>query len=97
MALTPEDVRKVAHLARLALAPEDETRYARQLGSILEYIERLGALDLTGVEPMTHAVPVAGPERADIVTPSLSQAAALANAPVRVGPGVAVPKIIAEE
>lgn len=94
MALTKDDVRKVAHLARLALSPEEEERYARQLGSILGYIERLGALDLTGVEPMTHAVPIPAPERPDRVHESLSQQAALQNAPHRIDPGIAVPKII---
>lgn len=94
MALTKEDVRKVAHLARLALSPEEEERYARQLGSILGYIERLSTLDLQGVEPMTHAVPLAAPERADRTHASLTREQALANAPQAVGVGIAVPKII---
>jgi aspartyl-tRNA(Asn)/glutamyl-tRNA(Gln) amidotransferase subunit C len=94
MSLTREQVRHVAHLARLALTPEDEERFSRQLGGILEYVERLQQADVTGVEPMAHSVPMNGPERSDVVLPSLARDEALAAAPQRVGDGVAVPKII---
>ena len=93
-ALPLEDVRKVAHLARLTLSPAEEERYARQLGQILEYVKRLQSLDVTGVTPLSHAVPMASPERPDVVRPSLSIEEVLRNAPQRVGDGVAVPKII---
>jgi len=89
-----EDVRQVALLARLALTPADEEMFARQLGQILGYVKRLQSLDLTGVTPMSHAVPLAAPERPDVVQPSLSREDALRNAPQRVGEGIAVPKII---
>jgi aspartyl-tRNA(Asn)/glutamyl-tRNA(Gln) amidotransferase subunit C len=94
MSLSREQVRHVAHLARLALTPEDEERFARQLGGILEYVERLQQADVSGVEPMAHSVPMSGPERPDVVQPSLPRDEALAAAPQRVGDGVAVPKII---
>lgn len=94
MSLSREQVRHVAHLARLALSPEDEERFARQLGGILEYVERLQQADVSGVEPMAHSVPMNGPERADEVHASLPRDEALAAAPQRVGDGVAVPKII---
>src|SRR5260221_11962697 len=48
-------VRHVARLARLALSPEEEERYAAQLGHVLEYIERLSAVDVSGVEPLSLA------------------------------------------
>jgi aspartyl-tRNA(Asn)/glutamyl-tRNA(Gln) amidotransferase subunit C len=94
MSLTPQQVRHVAHLARLSLSPEEETRFAQQLGSILGYVERLTALDVTGVEPLAHAVPMIGGERPDEVRPSLSREEVLSGAPLRVGEGIAVPKII---
>lgn len=94
MALSPEDVRHVALLARLALTPEEEERYARQLGQILGYVERLQGLDLTGIEPMAHALPLPPLLREDVVRPSLPRDEALAAAPQRVGDGAAVPKII---
>jgi aspartyl-tRNA(Asn)/glutamyl-tRNA(Gln) amidotransferase subunit C len=93
-ALSIEEVRGVAHLARLALTPAEEEKFSRQLGQILGYVKRLQAVDLTGVEPMAHAVPLAAPERADVVRPSLSREDVLRNAPQRVGEGIAVPKII---
>jgi len=94
MSLTPEQVRHVAHLARLALTPEEEQKYARQLGQILGHVDRLAALDVTGVEPLAHAVPLPALLRDDVVTPSLPREQVLANAPQQVGDGVAVPKII---
>lgn len=94
MNLTREQVRHVAHLARLSLASEEEERLARQLGGILEYIERLQKADVTGVEPLAHAVPMSGPERTDEIRASLTAEEVLSAAPQRVGAGVAVPKII---
>jgi aspartyl-tRNA(Asn)/glutamyl-tRNA(Gln) amidotransferase subunit C len=93
-ALSKEDVRKVAHLARLALTPEDEDKFARQLGSILGYIQQLQKVDVSGVEPMAHAIPLPALERPDVVRPSLTREEALKNAPQTAGEGVAVPKII---
>lgn len=94
MSLTKEQVRHVAHLARLALSPEEEERFAKQLGNILGYVERLQELDVSGVAPMAHALEVAAPERADATRPSLSREDVLKNAPQPVGEGVAVPRII---
>lgn len=94
MSLTREDVRKVAQLARLALRPDEEERYTQQLGQILHYVERLQELDVTGVEPMAHAVPQPALERPDEVRPSLPREVAMGNAPQPLGEGLAVPKII---
>lgn len=94
MALTKEQVRQVALLARLQLTPAEEEKYAQQLGQILGYVERLQKLDVSGVEPMSHAVPMAAFERPDVVVASLTRDEALANAPQRIGEGVAVPRMI---
>lgn len=94
MSLSKEQVRHVAHLARLALSGEEEERFARQLGSILGYVERLQSLDVSGVEPLFHSVPILGRERADEVQPSLAREQVLAGAPLCVGEGIAVPKMI---
>ena len=94
MTLTNQQVRHVAHLARLALSPEDEARFAQQLGGILDYVERLQSLDVTGIEPLAHAVPMTGGERPDELRPSLPRDEVLSGAPQRVGEGIAVPKII---
>lgn len=94
MALTKEQVRHVAQLARLDLRPEEEERYARQLGAVLDYVEQLQKVDVTGVAPLAHPLPLPAAEREDVVLPSLSRDEALANAPQKVGEGVAVPRII---
>jgi aspartyl-tRNA(Asn)/glutamyl-tRNA(Gln) amidotransferase subunit C len=94
MTLTIEQVRHVAHLARLALTPEEEEKFARQLGQILGYVERLQSVNVDGIEPLAHAVPISGPERADVVHASLPREVVLAAAPKSVGEGVAVPKMI---
>lgn len=94
MALTPEDVRHVALLARLSLTPQEEARFGQQLGRILDYVDRLAEVDVAGVEPMAHPVPMAQPERPDVSRPGLSPEEALAAAPQPVAGGFGVPRII---
>ncbi len=96
MALSVEEVRRIAQLARLKLSAEEEARFAEQLSAILGYVEQLEALDVSGVEPMTHALAAgeAAPLRPDEVRPSLPPEDALANAPAREGTWFKVPRII---
>ncbi len=95
MSLSLEEVRRIALLARLKLSPEEERLFQGQLSSILEYVEQLKELDVSGVEPMTHALAgLAPPLREDEVRPSLSPGEALANAPAREGTCFKVPRII---
>ena len=84
----------VAHLARLALTPEEEKKLSAQLGSILGYIEKLRELDVSGVEPTAHAVPMVNITRADEIRPSLPHDEALRNAPKKAGGLFVVPKIV---
>jgi aspartyl-tRNA(Asn)/glutamyl-tRNA(Gln) amidotransferase subunit C len=88
------DVKYVAHLARLSLTPDEEKKLAAQLGNILGYIEKLGELDVTAVEPTAHAVPMVNVTRADEVRPSLPHDDALRNAPAQANGLFIVPKII---
>lgn len=78
MALSPEEVRAVGHLARLALSDEETERFARQINGLLEQFARLQELDVGGVEPTAHAVPVAAVLREDGVRPSLPREEVLA-------------------
>lgn len=94
MAAVEIDVKYVAHLARISLTPDEETKLAAQLGGILGYIEKLKELDITGVEPTAHAVPLVNVTRADEVRPSLSHEDALRNAPAQAGGLFIVPKIV---
>jgi len=95
MALSTEEVRRIAALARLRLSPEEEGRLAGELSAILDYVRLLEELDVSAVEPMTHAL-AAGetPFRVDEVLPGLPPDEALANAPSRAGNCFLVPRII---
>lgn len=94
MAGTDFDVKYVAHLARLALTPEEEKMLGTQLGNILGFIEQLKAVDVSQVEPTAHAVPTVNVTRPDVVQPSLAHEAALRNAPRQAGGLFVVPKIV---
>ena len=94
MAAAEIDVKYVAHLARLALTPDEEKKLASQLGNILGYIEKLRELDVTNVEPTAHAVPLVNVTRADEVHPSLPHEEAMRNAPRQAGGLFVVPKIV---
>ena len=88
------DVKYVAHLARLALTPEEEQRIGAQLGQVLDYIEKLKEVDVTGVEPTAHAFPLINVTRPDEVRPSMSNEDALRNAPAQANGLFIVPKIV---
>jgi len=94
MAAPEIDIRYVAHLARLHLTPDEEKKLGAQLGGILGYIEKLKELDVTGVEPTAHAVPMVNVTRADEIRPSLPHDAALRNAPAKANGLFIVPKIV---
>jgi aspartyl-tRNA(Asn)/glutamyl-tRNA(Gln) amidotransferase subunit C len=94
MASAEIDVKYVAHLARLALTPDEEKQLGAQLGSILGYIEKLRELDVTGVEPTAHAVPMVNVTRTDEIRESLSHEDALRNAPRQANGLFIVPKIV---
>lgn len=94
MALTLEQVRHVATLARLALTPEEEQRFTTQLSAVLDAVAQLQSLDVEAVEPTSHATLAASLLREDVTRPSLPPEKSLANAPAKSGTHFAVPKII---
>jgi len=96
MAITKKEVEHVARLARLALTEDEKERFTAQLGSILEYIEKLNRLDTQDVPPTTHVLPVANVWREDHAEPNRlgSTNDLLANAPEREGPFFKVKKVI---
>lgn len=94
MAASDIDIKYVAHLARLHLTPDEEKKLGAQLGNILGYIEKLNELDVSGVEPTAHAVPMVNVTRPDEIRPSLSHQEALRNAPAQANGLFIVPKIV---
>lgn len=79
--LTPEQVRWIAHLARLELADAELGLMTRQLDAIVHYMDLLQAVPTDGVEPLAHALPVQNVFREDLPAPSLPPDEALAAAP----------------
>jgi aspartyl-tRNA(Asn)/glutamyl-tRNA(Gln) amidotransferase subunit C len=94
MAIDAATVRKVARLARIAEPEERLEPLAKELSSILGWIEQLGEVDTDGVEPMTSAVKTPLPMRDDVVTDGGDPEAVLANAPRRVAGFYVVPKVV---
>lgn len=76
-----EQVRKVAHLSRLELTPEEEERLTNQLGSILDYFEQLSELDTDQVQPTARAIDVSNVVRPDQLVPYSNRDLILQSAP----------------
>jgi aspartyl-tRNA(Asn)/glutamyl-tRNA(Gln) amidotransferase subunit C len=93
MALTREEARWVAHLARLDLTDDELATLTPQLSAILDYMQQLQQINTDGVQPLAHPLPVQNVFRADEPTPSLSVDYALANAPRRIGDFYGVPAV----
>jgi aspartyl-tRNA(Asn)/glutamyl-tRNA(Gln) amidotransferase subunit C len=99
MKITPEDVLRVAELAHLELSKKEVDTYQRDLDSILTYVDKLNALDTSGVEPMAHVAPpgaqAAGtPLRDDVEQPCDIIGEVLAHAPEGTSTHFRVPKVI---
>lgn len=94
MALTVEEVRWVAHLARLELTSAELTMMAGQLTSIIDYFNQLQQVDTENVEPLAHPLPIQNVFREDEAASSLPVDAALANPPDRRGDFYGVPAVL---
>ncbi len=94
MKITKETVEYVARLARLQLEPQEVEAYTLQIDKILEYMESLNTLNTDGVEPTSHAVPVACVMREDAERSSFAAEESVANAPQRIDTFFKVPQII---
>jgi aspartyl-tRNA(Asn)/glutamyl-tRNA(Gln) amidotransferase subunit C len=94
MAAPEIDIKYVAHLARLALTPDEEQKIGAQLAHVLGYIEKLKQVNVSNVEPTAHAFPLVNVTRPDEIRPSLSNEEALRNAPATANGLFIVPKIV---
>jgi aspartyl-tRNA(Asn)/glutamyl-tRNA(Gln) amidotransferase subunit C len=92
--ITREEVEHVARLARLHLTEAEIERMRAELAAILAYVDKLRTLDVEGVEPTSHAVPLVNVLRDDAVRPSVPVDDMLRNAPDRRENYVRVPRII---
>jgi len=98
MALTPDDVHRIAHLARLALTPAEESAMLGQLNGFFAIVEKMGAVDTSGVEPLytplSAVQQVALRLRDDVVTETDERAANQRSAPAVAEGLYLVPKVI---
>jgi aspartyl-tRNA(Asn)/glutamyl-tRNA(Gln) amidotransferase subunit C len=92
--LSIDQVRWVAHLARLDLSEAELPVMARHLGAILDYVNQLQQVNTESVEPLAHALEIHNVFREDEPAPSLTVDAALANAPDRRGDFFGVPAVL---
>lgn len=92
--MTDAEVRWVAHLARLAITPQEAAYFAGQLGQIVAYVAQLQQASVEGVEPLINVSGAENVFREDGAAPSLVPADALANAPVRRDDFFAVPAVL---
>lgn len=94
--LTADHVRQIAKLSRLTLTDAEVESYRTQLSRVLGYFERLAALDVAGVEPMSHPPIDAARLRADEAGPTLPPGTLRAMAPAMHGEFVSVPKVLGD-
>jgi len=94
MAQDDFDIDYVAELARIELSADEKARLGTQLGDILRYVDQLREVDVTGVEPTAHSVPLLNVTRKDEVGECLQHEAAMKNAPRQANGLFIVPKIV---
>ena len=94
MALSREDVRHVAELARLDFSDEEEARMAEEMSRILEYVEKLDELDTSGVPPMSHVLDVTNVYREDDIESRIDREQALEAAPDAEQGHFLVPRVV---
>jgi aspartyl-tRNA(Asn)/glutamyl-tRNA(Gln) amidotransferase subunit C len=94
MSVDLQTVKRVAHLARIAVSEEDAERMTGELNAILGFVEQLNEVDVSGVEPMTSVTPMEMKKRQDVVTDGGKAADIVANAPATEENFFLVPKVV---
>ncbi len=94
MSVDAATVRRIAHLARIAVADDEVAHLQGELNAMLAFVEQLSEVDCNGVEPMTSVTPMEMKKRADKVTDGGIAEDVLRNAPAREGNYFAVPKVV---
>jgi len=94
MSVDHATVRRIAHLARIAVTDDEVPHLAGELNALLSFVAELDQVDVAGVEPMTSVIPMKMKMRADVVTDQAGADAVVANAPVHEGHFFVVPKVV---
>jgi len=94
MSVDADTVRRIAHLARIAIKEEEVEHLKGELNAMLAFVEQLSEVDVTGVEPMTSVTPMAMKKRVDEVTDGGIAENIVRNAPVTEDNFFLVPKVV---
>ena len=94
MSLSDDQVRRIAHLARLDLAPQEVAPVAERLNRVLGLIEQMRAVDTAGIDPMAHPLDASQRLRPDVVTEQDQREACQSVAPQKQDGLYLVPKVI---
>lgn len=94
MSIDAATVRRIAHLARVAVADDEVEHLRGEINSILSFVEQLSEVKVEGVEPMTSVTPMVMKKRADVVTDGNNADAVLRNAPAAENNYFLVPKVV---
>jgi aspartyl-tRNA(Asn)/glutamyl-tRNA(Gln) amidotransferase subunit C len=94
MAVDTDTVRRIAHLARIAVADQEVEHLKGELNAMLAFVEQLQEVDVAGVEPMTSVTPMAMKKREDVVNDGGIADDILKNAPAREDHYFLVPKVV---
>ena len=94
MSVDATTVRRIAHLARVAVADEEVEHLRGEINAILAFVEQLSEVNVEGVEPMTSVTPMVMKTRPDVVTDGGNADAVLRNAPATEHDYFLVPKVV---
>jgi aspartyl-tRNA(Asn)/glutamyl-tRNA(Gln) amidotransferase subunit C len=94
MSVDQATVRRIAHLARIAVSDEEVPHLQQELNAILAFVEELSSVDVSGVEPMTSVIPMKMKWRKDEVTDHAGADTVVANAPASEDHFFIVPKVV---
>ena len=94
MSVDDKTVRRIAHLARIAVADDEAEHLRGEINTILAFVEQLSEVDVTGIEPMTSVTPMVIKKRPDVVTEGGDVDAVLRNAPATENNYFLVPKVV---
>ncbi|MCO4054381.1 MAG: Asp-tRNA(Asn)/Glu-tRNA(Gln) amidotransferase subunit GatC [Bosea sp.] len=94
MSVDANTVKRVAHLARIALPDEDVPRMQAEINAMLGFVEQLNEVDVAGVEPMTSVMPMVMKKRQDVINDGAIADAVVANAPQSEDNYFMVPKVV---
>ncbi len=94
MSVDQATVRRIAHLARIAVRDEEVPHLQEELNAILSFVEELSAVDVSGVEPMTSVIPMSLPLRKDEVSGHAGADVVTRNAPGAEDHFFTVPKVV---